>query len=219
MWKNLKGLFVVEEEGKKKTAPAKPSPAPKKPSPAPAAAPSTPSVSVSGNVNDRFVKVLLEAMEKANQPGFDYLEYKKALQNLKRMNFTDAVRFQTAYATAQSMGVTPKALMDSAQHYLTVLGEEEKKFAAALKGQRAQQVGDRENQLKSLDASIKQQEEQIKALQEKIAKTKAEQKKLRDSMNKSTAKLTKTQADFEETYAVITGGIREDVTKMQEFLK
>ncbi|MEL7160426.1 MAG: hypothetical protein AAFN92_06695, partial [Bacteroidota bacterium] len=172
-----------------------------------------------GNVNDRFVKVLLEAMEKANQPGFDYLEYKKALQNLKKMNFTDQVRFQTAYATAQSMGVTPKALTASAQHYLQILGEEEKKFAAALQGQRAQQVGDREAQLQQLGSRIEQQEAEIKALQEKIAKTKSEQKKLRDSINKSTTKLTKTQADFEETYAVITDGIRQDVTKMQEYLK
>lgn len=228
MWKNLKSYFVVEEDdpksaskkmkpgiGNKKEA-AKPTAAPgASPTSAPASAP----ISTEGEVNDRFIKVLMEAMERANQPGFDYLEYKKALQNLKKMNFTDSVRFQTAYATAQSMGVTPKALIDSAQHYLTALNQEQHKFGEALKGQRSQQVSDKEQQLKQLDESIRQQEAKIKELQAQIAKTKTEQKKLRDTISKSTGKLAKTQADFEQTFTVITTGIKKDIGQMQEFLK
>ncbi|WP_090173385.1 PH domain-containing protein [Neolewinella agarilytica] len=230
MWKNLKGLFVVEEEGKKKASstpaagksspkaaakPAAPAPTAPSTSSAPASAPT----SVDGSVNDRFVKVLMEAMEAANLPGFDYLEYKKALQNLKKMNFTDSVRFQTAYATAQSMGVTPKALLDSAQHYLQTLKKEESKFAQALKGQRAQQVSDKEAQLKQLDASIQQQEAKIKELQDAIKKTKAEQQKLRNTISKSTEKLSKTQADFQATYSLIAGEIQTDIESMKEYLK
>lgn len=233
MWKNLKSYFIVEEDNPKSSKPkpgstkmkpgigskketAKPANAPgTNPSPAPAPAP----ISTEGEVNDRFVKVLMEAMERANQPGFDYLEYKKALQNLKKMNFTDSVRFQTAYATAQSMGVTPKALVDSAQHYLSALSQEQQKFGRALKGQRAQQVSDKEQQLKQLDESIRQQEAKIKELQTQIAKTKTEQKKLRDTISKSTSKLAKTQADFEQTFTVITDGIKKDIGQMQEFLK
>ena len=161
----------------------------------------------------------MEAMETANLPGFDYLEYKKALQNLKKMNFTDSVRFQTAYATAQSMGVTPKALLDSAQHYLQTLKKEESKFAQALKGQRAQQVSDKEAQLKQLDSSIQQQEAKIKELQDAIKKTKAEQQKLRSTISKSTEKLSKTQADFQATYQLIAGEIQTDIESMQEYLK
>ncbi|MEM9527960.1 MAG: hypothetical protein AAGA31_15200 [Bacteroidota bacterium] len=229
MWKNLKSYFIVEEDDPKsakkpstkmkpgiggKQSTAKPQADSTLPT-APAAAP----ITTEGEVNDRFVKVLMEAMERANQPGFDYLEYKKALQNLKKMNFTDSVRFQTAYATAQSMGVTPKALVDSAQHYLSALNQEQQKFGQALKGQRAQQVSDKELQLKQLDESISQQETKIKELQAQIAKTKTEQKKLRDTINKSTSKLAKTQADFEQTFTVITEGIKKDIGQMQEFLK
>lgn len=230
MWKNLKGLFVVEEEGKKKSSsvPAAGKSTPKaaaKPTAPASSAPSTPSAPASaptsrdGSINDRFVKVLMEAMETANLPGFDYLEYKKALQNLKKMNFTDSVRFQTAYATAQSMGVTPKALLDSAQHYLQTLKKEESKFAQALKGQRAQQVSDKEAQLKQLDTSIQQQEAKIKELQDAIKKTKAEQQKLRSTISKSTEKLSKTQADFQATYLLIAGEIQTDIESMQEYLK
>jgi len=228
MWKNLKSYFIVEEEGGKKpsgsTIPnkggkpdVKSTANPKATPSAPASAPS--SASVVGSVNDRSVKVLMEAMEAANLPGFDYLEYKKALQNLKKMNFTDSVRFQTAFATAESMGVTPKQLQDSAQHYLKVLEAEHKKFSAALAGQRNAQVSDKENKLKQLDDHIKRQEAQIKEIQAQIDKSRQEQSKLRATIDKSTGKLEKTQADFETTIKIITDGIRQDMAHMTEFLK
>lgn len=170
-------------------------------------------------MNDRFVQVLLEAMEAANLPGFDYLEYKKSLQNLKKMNFTDSVRYQTAYATAQSMGVTPKQLQDSAQHYLNTLATEQKKFSTALAGQRAQQVNDKEAHLKQIDAEIAQQEAKIKELQAQIDKAREEQSQLRTTIQESVDKLATTQADFETTLKIIVDGIEQDKANMAEFLK
>jgi hypothetical protein len=228
MWKNLKSYFIVEEKGRPKaaktlpnktkpTAAGKASTAPKGTPSAPANAPTK--TSVAGSVNDRSVKVLMEAMEAANLPGFDYLEYKKSLQNLKKMDFTDSIRFQTAYASAQSMGVTPAQLQESAQHYLDVLEKEHKKFSNALGGQRAAQVNNKEAQLKQIDADVKRQEAKIKELQALIEKSRTEQTKLRGSIKSSVDKLAKTQADFETTLNVITGGIRQDMTNMKEFLK
>ena len=225
MWKNLKSYFIVEEEGGKKSSSRLPNKGPKPsvagtaPPEATSAAPATAPTYVEGSVNDRSIKVLMEAMEAANLPGFDYLEYKKALQNLKKMNFTDSVRFQTAFATAQSMGVTPKQLQESAQHYLTVLEAEHKKFSVALAGQRNAQVSEKEDQLKQLDADIQRQEAKVKELQAQIEQSRKEQAKLRDTIAKSTGKLVKTQADFETTLQVITDGIRQDMAHMTEFLK
>jgi hypothetical protein len=225
MWKNLKSYFIVEEEGKPGTSSAAKKPAGKsaKSTPAspkaPPGAPASSPTSVDGNVNDRFVKVLMEAMEAANLPGFDYLEYKKSLQNLKKMNFTDSVRYQTAFATAQSMEVTPKQLQDSAQHYLNTLNAEQKKFSKALAGQRSQQISEKEGQLKQIDADIGRQEAKIKELQAQIEQSKAKQAKLRKTIKGSVDKLAKTQADFETTFKIITNGIEQDKVKMAEFLK
>jgi len=225
MWKNLKSYFIVEEEGKRGTASAakKPTGKPGKRAPAsPKAFPTAPAsapISMSGNVNDRFVKVLMEAMEAANLPGFDYLEYKKSLQNLKKMNFTDSIRYQTAFATAQSMGVTPQQLQDSAQHYLDTLSVEQKKFSKALAGQRSQQISDKEGQLKQIDEDIGRQEAKIKELQAQIEQAKKEQSKLRKTIKGSVDKLAKTQADFETTFNIITNGIEQDKVNMAEFLK
>ncbi|MEL6274789.1 MAG: hypothetical protein AAFU03_06795, partial [Bacteroidota bacterium] len=94
MLKNLKSWFIIEEEKKKAGSSSEPpakkkgiSSAPKAPkssppnSPSSEAAPSLPSeASRPGQVSEKFTNVLLAAMEKANQPGFDYLEFKKALE-------------------------------------------------------------------------------------------------------------------------------------------
>ena len=220
---NIRSIFFEDDpapkgSAKKPTA-SKTPPPPAAPSPSPEPAPAAPAADGGGAVSDRFVKVLMEAMEAANLPGFDYLEYKKALQNLKKMNFTDDVRYQTAYAAAQGMGVTPQQLVGSAQHYLNTLAAEQAKFAQALSGQRGQQVGDKEKQLQQLDADIARQEAKIKELQEAIAKTKSRQQKLKKDITNSTAKLARTEADFRETYRVLTEGIQRDVDNMKQYLK
>lgn len=227
---NIRSIFFEDEPVKKggaKGAPAKSAPAPTSSKKAPAAAPQRVAVNESsetvgtsdGEVSDKFIKVLMAAMEEANLPGFDYLEYKKSLQNLKKMNFTDDVRFQTAYAAAQSMGVTPAQLVDSAQHYLNTLKKEQAKFSQALSGQKAQQVSSKQDELKQLDTSIARQEAKIKELQAEIEKTKTRQKKLQGDIARSNAKLSKTQADFETTFKILTAGIEDDVTKMKQYLK
>ncbi len=229
MWKNLKSYFIVEEEGTSK--PVGPQAVKATPSPVPPAGLRKNAEAIrveqgkqaedtaAGAVNDRFVQVLMEAMEGVNLPGFDYLEYKKSLQNLKKMNFTDDVLYRTAYAAAQSMGVTSQNLVASAQHYLDTLGKEEAKFAQALKGQESQQVGDKETRLQSLSATIQQHQAQIKALQEQIQKVESEQKELQDEILTNAEKLAKTKADFEYTYTLIAGGIKKDIEQMQEYLK
>lgn len=226
---NIRSIFFEDDGTVNKTSP-KPAakrpakvapPAPSSPAPAPAAPPTSAPANgpVTGGVSERFVKVLMGAMESANLPGFDYLEYKKSLQNLKKMNFTDDVRYQTAYAAAQSMGVTPGQLADSAQHYLDTLAKEQAKFSQALAGQQSQQVGNKQEQLKQLAGSITRQEAKIKELQAEIQKTKSKQEKLQQDISQSTSKLRQTKADFEATYGVLTDGIRKDVAAMKEYLK
>jgi hypothetical protein len=223
---NIRSIFFEDEPATKRNAtgsaakqPTKPASAPSSQNPAPASAPKSQDAALDGEVSDKFIKVLMAAMEAANLPGFDYLEYKKSLQNLKKMNFTDDVLFQSAYAAAQSMGVTPTQLVDSAQHYLNTLEKEQAKFSQALSGQKVQQVSSKRDELKQLDAGIARQQAKIKELETEIEKSKARQKKLQADISRSNAKLEKTQADFETTFKILTEGIEKDVEKMKQYLK
>ena len=129
VWKNIKSVFVVEDEelvkkasntkANQKTVPNKQS-----------AVVQESSKGSPGKVTSKFVNVLLGAMEQANLDGFDYLEYKQSLNSLAKMPMDVKTRFQSAFAMAQTMGANPKKLMDSALHYINVLKKEEVKFAS-----------------------------------------------------------------------------------------
>jgi chromosome segregation ATPase len=225
MIKNLKSLFIVDDGSTKKapakTLPPKPeasSPAASK-QPTPAAPAQTTEGERPGVVNKKFTNTLLNALEKANQPGFDYLEFKKALQNLKKLNMDDSTRFQSAYATAQSMNVTPQQLKDSAAHYLSVLTAEQQNFELALKGQQQTQIKDQEEQLPRLEAEVKRLEIQIKQLEEQIKKAKADQTRIKKSIEQAGVKLSNTKNDFLASYRAIADQIQSDVEDMERYLK
>ena len=230
MWKNLKSLFIIEEETEQPKSSSK-SKAPKDskttttPNPAQGAQP-TPSAKASagsgpatGKMSEKFTDVLLKAMDKANLPGFDYLEYKRALQNLQKMPMDEATRFGSAYAMAESMGVTPQKLIDSAQHYLDVLSKEQAQFQTALNGRRQEQVGDKMARKEDLAKVISQKQNQIKEIQAEIKKLEQESTKLQKSINSSTTKLDQTEADFKLTLKTLADQITGDLAKMNQYLK
>ena len=161
----------------------------------------------------------MQAMESVNLPGFDYLEYKKSLQNLKKMNFSEEVRYQTAFTAAQSMGVTRQDLLKSADHYLGTLAKEQAKFELALNSQKTRKVADKQQRLRQLDQSIAEQEAMIKDLQKKISETRGEQQKLDNAIQSSMGKLSKTEADFATTFKVIAESIHADVANVKKYLK
>ena len=233
MLKNLKSWFIIEEAKQKSTSGGEP-PAKKKgipgaskdkktpPPPPPGGTPTPsapPAAGREGQVSEKFTNVLLAAMEKANQPGFDYLEFKKALENLKKMNMDDATRFKSAYAMAQSMNISPQQLIESAAHYLQVLQKEEDNFNLALRSQRQNQVANKQQQLPQLDQKEKDLEKQIKELQQQIAHTQKQREQLRKEIGQANVKIQNTHNDFVATYNTIVGQIAQDMERMKAYLK
>ncbi|MEM9930026.1 MAG: hypothetical protein AAF840_09420, partial [Bacteroidota bacterium] len=114
MLKKIKGIFIEEDENDKKKAKPSPKLTEKKvtqvkggvspPTPKKTATSSDAGATPrAGVVNDKFSNVLFKAMQAADQPGFDYLEFKQALKNLKKVSADEGTRFQSAYAMAQAM--------------------------------------------------------------------------------------------------------------------
>jgi predicted nucleic acid-binding Zn-ribbon protein len=225
--KNLKDLFIVPEEDAKtasKSESAAPPMAPKPSSPSASNAPSTPGSNIGntptvGKVNDKLAKLLLDAIEKNNQEGFDYLEFRNSLQSLKEMNMDDTTRMKSAMAMAKSMGASLETIVTSGQHYLHILKGEQSKFADAMNNQRSQQVGNKQQQLQDLEKSVKAKEEQILHLQKEIEGVKKEHLGLQQQIQEATKNIEATRLDFETTYNIVAGQIQQDLTKIQELLK
>ncbi|MDO8368776.1 MAG: hypothetical protein Q7T20_18395 [Saprospiraceae bacterium] len=221
--KKFKSVFVVEEEsagaqnaGAGTQHPAEMTSPPSKPSsPAKAA----PAALVSGSVSDKFVEVLAAALEKNNQDGFDYFEFRQSLKNLAKMPMDEQTRYQSAYAMAQTMGVTSAKLIESAKHYLAVLNVEQTRFSEAHSQQKAKLIGNREGEAKNLEAAMQQKAEQIKQLTQEIEQNRHRSEQIRKEINESTVKIETTKADFEATFSNVVAQIQDDVAKIQQHLK
>lgn len=222
MFKNLKSLFIeeVEESGKKKPAPKAAkgnAPATNTP-PAKAKIPETKSGDP-GQVTRKFMEILLKAMEANNLDGFDYLEYKQSLKSLEKMPMDEQTRFQSAFAMAQTMGATPAKLIQTAEHYISVLQNEEKKFEDALTHQRSKQIGSKQQQINKLEENIKLKAEKIKKLTQEIEADQKKAEALKTEIKDASQKVDSTKNNFIASYNALIEKISSDIEKMSKFLK
>ena len=220
----FKSVFVVEDDSSSQNAntgsqhPAEMTSPPPKQTSSGQSAPATAAPS-SGSISDKFVEILASALEKNNQDGFDYFEFRQSLKNLAKMPMDEQTRFQSAYAMAQTMGVTSGKLVESAKFYLGVLNGEQTHFAEAHAQQKAKLIGNREDEAKNLDAAIQQKAEQIKQLTQEIEQNRQRSEQIRKEISESTVKIESTKADFEATFSSVVAQIQDDVAKMQQHLK
>lgn len=230
MFKKLKSLFVVEENVPNKPKP--PVTKEKVPTNQPSKGnaivktttrPKPPVTTVKkadtkGEINDKFLKILFDALEKNNLEGFDYLEFKKSLQSLSAMPMDETTRFKSAFAMASSMNITVKQLLDSADFYIQILKQEEQKFENALAQQKSTKVHSQEEEVKKYEETVKMKADQIRVLTEEIDKLQQHIKTTNIEIETQTAKVTKTKNDFNASFAAVTGQIQEDVEKVKKYL-
>ncbi len=175
----------------------------------------TPEVSA----QNRFLGILAQTLEKNNQPGFDYFEFRQALINLSKLEMDEATKYKSAYAAAQAMGVTPAVLMKSALNYQAILQEEGRKFAIAEQNQRTKVVEDRKNELNQITQEIQKKQDMISRLQAEVEQlTKSLEGKKAESNNLA-IKLEQTKAEFEAAMGSIAGQIASDIERMNQYLK
>ncbi len=222
--KKLKSVFVVEDSNSSSTTPTTntSAAAPKSqpttnptPAPAPTYVPPTPTATP----NNKIAEMLFGAMEAGNLPGFDYLEFMQSVKSLSSMPMDEATRFRSAFAMAQTMGVTAPKLIETAQHYLGILQGEQKKFGEAMASRTNNDVTAKEQEIANLDSVIKNKAEQIKQLTEQIQSHQNQMDALRQQINEATGKVETAKNDFVVTYNSLVNQINADIENMKNYLK
>lgn len=228
--KKLKGLFVEEAPTQATPTPSvtapkrenqvrtEPTPMPTAPPQAPQPQRTTAQSSSNGNVNERFTEMLLGAMNTANMEGFDYIEFKQAIQNLVNLPMDESTRFKSAFAMAQTLGATKDKILQSGQYYLNILKQEQQKFSAAAARQREQQVGAKETESKEMGQTIQQKEEQIRLLNVEIEQLRQKQQQLNNEITEAASKVDATSADFEVSYQHIVEKIQHDLQQINQLI-
>jgi hypothetical protein len=217
--KKFKSVFIVEDETQQQPSDVADKPAAEKPAVAPTPTATAPTVATSGAVSQKFVEILGTALEKNNQEGFDYFEFRQALINLSKMPMDEATRYQSAFAMAQTMGATAPKLVESAKFYLNVLAGEKARFNEAHQQQRAKLIGNREEEAKNIDNLAQQKAAQIKQLTQEIAEHQKQSEQIRKEISDATIKVENTKADFEATFTSVVANLEADVAKIQQHLK
>ena len=235
-FKKLKGVFIVEDPNQPTTSQPQrntnPSTASKEaaqnnstptPFPKESGTVQTPyrssASSGHGQVNEKFTDALFKAMEAANVEGFDYFEFKQALNNLASMPMDEATRYKSAFAMAQTMGATPAKLVSTASGYLDALKQEDAKFQQAANNQVQSQISNKQSQIDNFDAVIKQKSEQIQKMAQEIEQHKKEMDLLKQDISQASSKVAQTKADFDATYQSLVGQIQKDIDNMKNYLK
>jgi hypothetical protein len=222
MLKKLRSIFIVED-GSQKSSSSEPGPA--KSSAPTMSTPKTVDIDAGamveikdGQVNEKFLNVLLDAMDKNNLQGFDYIEFKQFLKSLDKMEMDEATKFRSAFATGQTMGATKENLINSGNRYLEILKQEEERFEQAVKNQRSKSIDDRQSGIAMLEKSISEKEQQIAELATEIENARKEIQQRREEVALAQAKVLQTQSDFQHTYKLLMGQVREDIQKINTYL-
>lgn len=213
MFNKFAGLFVKIEDDK---APVQ-TPAPVTPQVA-FTAPITPASA--GQEDAEIKQQLAQALEEANQPGYDYFELAQSIKAQENIIPSESLRFQASFATASAMGpsVTPDKLIDSAKFYLTVLKKKEDDFNAALEKHVQETVTSKQDDINKYDSDMQGKAAQIKQLTEEINAIQAQKTAITNEISDSKSKIDQVRNNFFASMKVFTDKINSDIEKIKQYL-
>jgi archaellum component FlaC len=223
MFKKIKSLFIVEDPSAAAGQPESGQPSNTETAPQVGGSPENSLSSTvtlnSGQHDPKFVELLLKAIETNNIEGFDYLEYKNSLKSIENVIPDENMRFKSAFEMAKTMGLTKAKLLESANHYIGILKNEENKFKDALENQKGKQIQGRTDQLKSVEKSIEDKKKMMEQLNQEIESASGQLDTIRKEINEAILKIETTNDQFHASYQIVFGQIQEDVQKITSFVQ
>ncbi len=170
-------------------------------------------------LDERSVEFLSKAISKSNLPGFDYLEFKQSIKAMANMDLDKASKYQSAFATASTLGLDRKKLIETAQHYKTVLEKEKKQFDAALGKQVNEKIAARKAQKTKLLEEKKLLEKKITEMQERLSKMDGKLNEADKAIGEAEGRINDARTKFESTYTQFLQSIGDDIEYIKNTLK
>jgi chromosome segregation ATPase len=172
----------------------------------------------SSEYNDRMFNALLKALKSAHQEGFDYIRYRKSIQELIKLGMDESTAIKSAFVTASTMGLNKEKLLESIQHYKSILGKEREQFAMAMKNQIANQVdGIRVNAVK-MEEKVLQNEQKIQKLEEENRLLRQRLQEVDSDIKSNQEKIENTRDEFKKVFDFLYDHITEDEHKVNSLL-
>jgi len=171
-----------------------------------------------GNLDERSVEFLTNALASSAQQGFDYLKFKASLHQLKQLNMDDSTAVKSAFATASTVGLSKDKLLHSSELYRKVLMQEKDQFEAAMRHQLEKRVATKEDETEYLKAKVLEYKQKIAELEKQIA---SYDKKINNADQEIEAEKTKiqsTQQKFVEAHKAFIEALDADMDLFKQTL-
>jgi predicted RNase H-like nuclease (RuvC/YqgF family) len=170
-------------------------------------------------VNEVILSTLSKAMQDANLPGEDYLEYIQAVQALKDLPLTDEMKFKTAFSTLSIKGLTLQKIVESADYYTKVLENEKNKFYEELNNRSNSMVKQSRAEIENLKGIANEKAEMIKKLTAEIQATQQKIEGMQKGIEESENKLKTAENDFVSTYQFMIDKIKSNTDKTKQIIQ
>ena len=169
-------------------------------------------------LDEKSVDFISNAIEKANLPGFDYVEFKQALANLSKMQIEESMAFKSAFGTAMTMGLTKEKLIETANHYKSVVNKEKEQFDIASQKQQDLKIGVNLKTVDELKNKIVDNELKIKQLQAEIDAARTKTRELDYEREQAYSKIEEAGSKFVFTHQSIVNQIDKDIENIQKYI-
>jgi len=169
-----------------------------------------------GNFNQKIFDSLTKAISEANLPGEDYLEFMQGLQAMKDLPMDESLKLKSVFMTLTTKGLTIPKIVESANHYLTVLNQEKTKFYNVIDSQKKNKVESKQKHIIGLENNNKEKAELIKKITDEMAANTKKIQKETAEISVVKAKIKLTEDDFVFTYNKMTNLINDNINKIKE---
>jgi hypothetical protein len=174
----------------------------------------------SGQNLQKFVELLSNVLEKNNFPGYDYFEFKKALQSVAKLgNMEESMMYKTVYAAAQSMNVNSSQLISTAKKYLELMENEKSNFMQSAGAFLQQNIKTKTDEVQVLEKSLADNKLKLEQLTKEIAEQEARISAASNELNEIKVKVEVNKNDFISAYSGFVEEIQKDIQKMESYLK
>lgn len=151
----------------------------------------------------KFVDVLFKEIEKSNLEGYDYLEFKTSVEELVESGLQKEQAIKAASIAVKSL-TTPKAILDSIEHYLQIIDKNKKDFE--------------KNVILKLKDKISEDEKELNSTISEIERLRKLETELRKSIDSNQIKIENNSQGFNEAYKLVLGSMKEDEKTIKKVL-
>lgn len=172
-------------------------------------------------VDRKFVEHFVDLLEKSNQPGHDYFEFKQALKSMEGLGLDEQKQYLASWASFKAMGgfSDTQSLVESANQYIQVLDKDRVHFLKDVDKAISERVGSLQKDLNNLQENNTAYARQIKELQEKINANNQKISSITNDIQEQSHKLTESRDSYDITYQSFVEQLKADIARIQSYLK